>query len=93
EPGNQAVVEGWDKTGGMGSGSAKILKYSADRVIVRVELKENGFLVLTDNFYPSWKARITESGQELTIYPTDYTLRGVAIPKGTHIVEFYATLL
>lgn len=73
------------------SGSATILEYKANKVSIEVASKGESFLVLTDTFYPSWKAFI--SGKVTKIYRTDYNFRGVIVPKGKHIVEFRNTLL
>jgi uncharacterized membrane protein YfhO len=45
-----------------------------------------GFLVLSENAYPGWRARI--DGTEAPIYPADITLQGVVVPAGTHRVDF-----
>ena len=49
-----------------------------------------GFLVLTDSYYPTWQASI--DGKETKIYLTDYNFRGIIVPKGEHTVEFYDKL-
>jgi uncharacterized membrane protein YfhO len=41
---------------------------------------------LTDAYDDDWRA--TVDGQPTTVYPTDYLLRGVAVPPGDHLVEF-----
>lgn len=64
----------------------KKIDYSSNKVNVLTELKNNGFLVLSDIYYPGWKAYI--DGKETTIYKTDYILRSVFLEKGTHNVEF-----
>jgi len=43
-------------------------------------------LVLTDTFYPGWKAYI--DGEETKIYPTDIAFRGIFVPKGKHDIVF-----
>lgn len=48
--------------------------------------KEDGFLVLLDHYYPSWKAFV--DNKETKIYPTNIIGRGIFIPKGEHIIEF-----
>jgi uncharacterized membrane protein YfhO len=47
------------------------------------------FLVLTDSFYPTWKAHI--DGKPTQIYLTDFSFRGVVVPSGDHHVEFINT--
>jgi len=56
------------------------------RVVVRVRTTNPCLLVLSDLYYPGWRATI--DGTPSHIYRTDYVLRGVAVPRGTHIVAF-----
>lgn len=74
-------------------GVAVIREYGANRVVVETKNEKDGFLVLTDSFYPTWHARIDESKEFLKIYRTDYAFRGVFVPAGSHTVTFYNTLL
>ena len=46
----------------------------------------SGFLVLTDQYFPGWKAFV--DGKETSIYKVDGLLRGVVVPEGRHMVEF-----
>ncbi len=68
------------------SGSAMIQQYSSEQIVVRTHTETNGFLVLTDQYYPSWHAYV--DGKEEMIYAVDVTLRGVEVPKGDHTVVF-----
>ncbi|HSJ16027.1 MAG TPA: hypothetical protein VK939_16585 [Longimicrobiales bacterium] len=60
---------------------------SAERALLRVSADRPALLVLTDNYYPSWKARI--DGRLVPVYRTNHAFRGVAVPAGTHQVEFF----
>lgn len=71
----------------LNTGKVKIVFYSENRVVLKTENDGDGFLVLTDSFYPIWHANI--NGQETKIFLTDYNFRGIVVPKGKHIVEFY----
>ncbi len=70
---------------------AEIATYSESMVIIETKNGSEGFLVLTDSFYPTWQATIDGAATE--IYRTDYNFRGVVVPKGRHTVIFYSTLL
>lgn len=69
------------------TGSVLIDSYMANTVRLKTNTQENSFLVLSDNYYPDWKASV--DGVETKLYRTNYTFRGVVVPKGEHIVEFY----
>lgn len=67
-------------------GSTEILKDNVDDFTVRATLSQPGFLILSENFYPAWKAYV--DGQEREIYRADYTFRAVFLEKGDHRVRF-----
>ena len=66
-------------------GRAHISSYERERVVVDAEAPSPALLVLTDNWYPGWKA--TVDGREAEVHRVDYLLRGVAVPAGRHRVE------
>jgi hypothetical protein len=72
--------------GGGSAGSARIVDYDAERVRVDSDANRRAVLVLTDNWYPGWKA--TVDGKEVPIERVDYLIRGVPVPAGRHRVEF-----
>ncbi len=77
-------------------GEASIISYSENRIFIKTNNTGEGFLVLTDTFYPTWRVRVagekSRDLQELPVYRTDFNFRGVFLPAGTHMVEFYNTL-
>ncbi|MCL5113917.1 MAG: YfhO family protein, partial [Patescibacteria group bacterium] len=75
---------------GWNIGQASITDYREDSVLISTNNMGKGFLVLTDSFYPTWHAKI--DGKETKIYLTDFNFRGIIIPEGKHVVEFYNTL-
>ncbi|HSX40945.1 MAG TPA: YfhO family protein [Candidatus Saccharimonadales bacterium] len=74
----------------LGIGQADITNYSENSVKISTKNDNDGFIVLTDIFYPSWHATI--DGKETKIYPTDYTFRGIFVPRGNHEIVFYDSL-
>ncbi len=48
-------------------------------------------LVLTDIYYPTWKAFL--DGGQTEIIPVDYSFRSVVVPEGRHIIEFRNTFI
>ncbi|HSW87664.1 MAG TPA: YfhO family protein [Candidatus Saccharimonadales bacterium] len=71
-------------------GMPEITSYSENKVVLRAEVPNDSFLVLFDQYYPTWHATI--DGKETKIYLTDYAFRGIIFPKGKHTVVFYDTL-
>jgi hypothetical protein len=73
-------------TPNQGSGVAEVLKYEQESVDVSVTSESGGLLILTDAYYPGWRATI--DGEQSTIYQTDGYFRGVVVPPGEHLVEY-----
>ena len=69
-----------------GRDEVKIVEYGANRVVIETASSRAGFLLLSDAYYPGWRARL--DGQEETVYRADYLFRAVLIPSGQHVVEF-----
>jgi hypothetical protein len=72
--------------GGGPSGSARITAYDDNRVELDAASPTEGIMVLSEVFYPGWKAFV--DGSETAIMRTDYNLRGILFPTGSHHVEF-----
>ena len=93
-----AIIDGYDpkNTLSFSSGSAAISTYGPSRVTIKTDNSGEGFLVLTDMFYPTWHASICDSEgqncQGTMIYRTDFAFRGVRIPRGQHSVVFRDSL-
>ena len=69
-----------------GASQVNIDRIGDGDIALRVASQGGGFLVLSENAYPGWRARL--DGTEVPIYRTDVTLQGIAVPAGTHRVEF-----
>lgn len=61
-------------------------EYGLNKIKLEVDTDENGFLFLSEIYYPDWKALV--DGKESEIFRTDYCLRSVYLEKGKHTVEF-----
>jgi hypothetical protein len=83
EPQDSPTTDDGSKTQ---TGDARVVAESDGRIEVRTESASPSFLVLSDVNYPGWRASI--DGREAHVYQTDYALRGVHVPAGTHSVAF-----
>jgi MYXO-CTERM domain-containing protein len=67
------------------AGEARLVSYERDEAVVEVDAERPALLVLTDVYFPGWKA--TVDGRDAPIERVDYLLRGVPVPAGAHTVE------
>ena len=65
---------------------AKVYDYKINSFEVDVEMQQDGFLFLSENYYPAWKAYV--DGKETKIYRADYLFRAVYLEQGRHQVKF-----
>jgi len=72
--------------GGAGKDEVEVLSYEPERIVISANLAEEGYLVLTDAYYPGWRA-LTD-GLETPIYRANLLFRAVYLPEGQHRVEF-----
>jgi hypothetical protein len=68
-------------------GSAQWIERTPNRLLLEVESSGPGLLVLSENWYPAWRA--TVDGEEVPVLRADHTLRAVSIPGGSHRVEMW----
>lgn len=71
-------------------GKATLSQYEENKIVIQTENKGRGFLVLTDIYFPLWKATI--DGKPTSIIRTNYLFRGIIIPSGKHTINFYTSL-
>ncbi len=66
------------------AGGAKLI--SSGELDVEVTMHAAGLLVVSEQYYPGWKASI--DGKPAPIYAVDGIFRGVFLEKGSHLVKF-----
>jgi len=67
---------------GGGGDQVTVLRYGPDSLELSVQSAESSLLVMSENYYPGWKAWL--DGQATEIYLTDIAFRGVVVPAGSH---------
>ena len=69
-----------------GTERVELTAYDSRRAVVNVQAPADGYLVLTDAWYPGWQVRV--DGQEVPLLRADLIFRAVYVEAGEHIVEF-----
>ena len=67
-----------------GGGRVEVISYAPERIEVRAESPNGGYLVVTDAFYPGWVAEV--DGAAVPIYRVDFYFRGIWLKPGPHTV-------
>jgi hypothetical protein len=65
-------------------GVAKIISYNPNNIIVEALSDGEGFMVISEIYYPGWRAYV--DGKEAELFEVNALLRGVIVPNGKHIV-------
>jgi hypothetical protein len=90
DPGTTAVLAEpapVDLPGGPVEGRVEWVEDGRDRLRLTVESPSNALLVVADNWYPSWKARV--NGVEVPVLRAYHTLRAVPVGPGRVEVEMW----
>lgn len=74
-------------SGSPNPGITRFLSYDANEMVVKAKLTEPGFLVLSENYHPGWKAYV--DGLETKVYQANYTFRAIYLSPGEHEVKFF----
>jgi hypothetical protein len=61
-------------------------RYEPNRVEIAADASADGYLVLSDNYFPGWHAFL--DGRETPVVLADYSFRAVRVPEGEHRVVF-----
>ena len=77
-PAQDAVIEG--AAPAENDGHCQIEHYRAAEVVVRCVVRQAGWVVVTDGFFPGWQA--TVEGRPVAIAPANLALRAVRVPAG-----------
>jgi hypothetical protein len=93
-PREAVVLEGEpfseDRIGHQGkpvAASCKVLKYEQEKIVIRVSTGRKGYLVLSEMYYPGWKASV--SGKEVDVLCGNYIFRAIPIEAGDHEVRLF----
>jgi Bacterial membrane protein YfhO len=86
DPAGSAILEGGQplELQAVVSDTVSIVRYQPDALEIDVEAAADGYLVLSDPYYPGWRAEL--DGVAATILRADYAFRAVAVPAGRHRV-------
>ncbi len=87
DPAQEVIVEGGPELHGTAPRPADIRldQYALNGLQLRVDMPAEGYLVLSENWYPGWHARV--DGKPQTIWRANYAFRALHLTAGLHHVE------
>ncbi|MEJ2724431.1 MAG: YfhO family protein [Deltaproteobacteria bacterium] len=68
-----------------GATSCKILRYTNEEIVIRVSTERDGYLVLSEVYYPGWQAAV--NGKEVEVLCGNYIFRAIPVEAGDHEVH------
>jgi hypothetical protein len=68
--------------------TAAITRPHANQVVVEADCTEPSYLILTDSYYPGWKAYLNDSQEPIEILRANYLFRAVRLQAGHSKVVF-----
>jgi hypothetical protein len=69
-----------------GHASTEIIDYEPERIVVGIDAESDGWLVLSDAWYPGWQASL--DGATVPVERANVLFRAVRVPKGEHQIEW-----
>ncbi len=66
--------------------AATIESDQPNEVVIRARLEADGMVVLSDTWFPGWRAWV--DGTEVEIHPVNHLFRGVQADAGEHVIVF-----
>lgn len=85
-PKEEIILSKNPKLENISGGSAKLISYRPNEVVIETTASNSGLLYLSDTDYPGWKVVINGNPEE--ILTANIALRAVPVPKGKNTVIF-----
>jgi hypothetical protein len=67
-----------------GTDRVELVEHAADRLAIRADMACAGMVVLSDTFFPGWRARVDH--RPVSLFEVDGAMRGVLVPRGSHAI-------
>jgi hypothetical protein len=69
--------------------TAQVTAFAPNRITVEVDTADQGLLILSEVYYPGWRASVDDAPTRLI--RADAVLRGISVPEGHHTVHVWYT--
>lgn len=85
----RSLSEIGDRRSEIVDGTIEFMRYGSNEIVLAVEMPADGWLVLSEVYYPGWQA--TVDGEKTEVLRADYAFRAVMLPPGKHVVRMTFT--
>jgi hypothetical protein len=85
----RSLSEIGDRRSEIVDGTIEFVTYGLNEIVLVVEMPADGWLVLSEVYYPGWQA--TVDGERTEVLRADYDFRAVALSPGKHVVRMTFT--
>jgi len=62
-----------------------VIEYKPGKMAFDIQTDRKGFLVISDNYHPAWKAKM--DGRPATVYRANYIMKAIPVEAGSHNIE------
>ena len=62
-----------------------VIEYKPGKMAFDIQTDRKGFLVISDNYHPAWKAK--SDGRPATVYRANYIMKAIPVEAGSHNIE------
>ena len=62
----------------------ELIEHHADHLTIRADMACAGMVILSDTFFPGWRAQVDQQPAE--VFEVNGAMRGVCAPRGPHVI-------
>jgi hypothetical protein len=67
-----------------GTDRVELVEHAGGRLAIRADMACSAMVVLSDTFYPGWRAWVDR--QPVSLFEVNGAMRGVLVPRGSHVI-------
>jgi hypothetical protein len=88
KPGEEKFTKVETSSDDLSRSQVHFVKDEPESVVVELTTPKPNFLILCDQYYPGWEARLDDGAEPVAIYRANAIARAVFVPEGSHTLRF-----
>ncbi|RJQ57216.1 MAG: hypothetical protein C4530_13145, partial [Desulfobacteraceae bacterium] len=81
----EALTSNNNKLMNSATANIDVIEYEPGKMVFNIQTSQKGFLVISDNYHPAWKAKM--DGQWAKVYRANYIMKALPVETGGHTIE------